>query len=77
MGANGAPDIGAMVQRLADRLKTNPDDPDGWVRLVRAYSVLGDTQKRDAALKSARARYAGKPEVLSALDAAAKAGPMK
>jgi cytochrome c-type biogenesis protein CcmH len=77
MGANGAPDIGAMVQRLADRLKSNPDDPDGWVRLVRAYSVLGDSEKRDAALKTARARYAGRPEVLSALDAAAKAGPMK
>jgi cytochrome c-type biogenesis protein CcmH len=77
IGPNGAPNISAMVQRLADRLKTNPDDPDGWVRLVRAYSVLGDTEKRDSALKTARARYAGRPEVLSALDAAAKAEPMK
>jgi cytochrome c-type biogenesis protein CcmH len=77
IGPNGAPNIAAMVQRLAERLKTNPDDPKGWVRLVRAYSVLGDTEKRDSALKTAKARYAGRPEVLSALDAAAKAEPMK
>lgn len=71
------PNINAMVEGLAARLKTNPDDPDGWVRLVRAYSVLGETDKRDAALKTARARYANRPDILQALDAASKAAPMK
>jgi len=66
-----------MVQGLAERLETNPDDPEGWVRLVRAYAVLGDVAKRDAALAEARSRYAGKPETLAQLDAAARAEPMR
>jgi cytochrome c-type biogenesis protein CcmH len=33
--------IAGMVQRLADRLKENPDDLDGWLRLGRACTVLG------------------------------------
>lgn len=69
--------IRGMVSGLAQRLKTNPDDPQGWVRLVRAYSVLGETAQRDAALKAARARYASQPDILQQLDAAAKAEPMK
>jgi cytochrome c-type biogenesis protein CcmH len=69
--------IRGMVEGLAQRLKANPDSPDGWVKLVRAYAVLGEAGKRDAALASARARYAAKPEVMRDLDAAAKAEPMK
>jgi cytochrome c-type biogenesis protein CcmH len=38
--------IEGMVQRLADRLKDNPDDLDGWLRLGKAYAVLG--RKEDA-----------------------------
>jgi cytochrome c-type biogenesis protein CcmH len=37
--------IGAMVSRLADRLETNPDDLDGWLRLGRARTVLGERDK--------------------------------
>ncbi len=37
--------IRTMVQRLADRLKENPDDLSGWQRLARAYEVLGETEK--------------------------------
>ncbi len=33
--------INQMVERLAERLKTHPDDPAGWVRLARAYKVQG------------------------------------
>lgn len=69
--------IRGMVQGLADRLKANPDDPQGWVRLVRAYAVLGDKAKLDEALTQAKARYAGKPDTVAQLDAAARAEPMK
>lgn len=41
--------IRGMVQRLAERLKENPDDLAGWTRLERAYRVLGETAKADAA----------------------------
>ncbi|MGE5502002.1 MAG: tetratricopeptide repeat protein, partial [Ignavibacteriales bacterium] len=64
--------IRGMVDGLAARLATSPDDPDGWVRLVRAYAVLGETDKRDAALARARVLYKGRPEVLSALADAAE-----
>jgi len=69
--------IQGMVAGLAARLDANPDDPEGWVRLVRAYAVLGDTAKRDAAYASARARYAQRPEVTQQLDEAARAEPMR
>ena len=42
-----------------------------------SYAVLGDTGKRDAALATARKRFAADPELLQALDAAAKTEPMR
>lgn len=69
--------IQGMVEGLSQRLKSAPDDPQGWVRLVRAYAVLGDAAKRDAALTQAKARYAANPDMLSQLDAAARAEPMR
>ncbi|HYM30009.1 MAG TPA: c-type cytochrome biogenesis protein CcmI [Candidatus Cybelea sp.] len=45
--------IRTMVQRLADRLGQQPDDFDGWMRLGRAYQVLG--QGDDAAAAFAKA----------------------
>jgi cytochrome c-type biogenesis protein CcmH len=69
--AVGQPQIQAMVDGLAQRLKAQPDDPQGWVRLVRAYAVLGETDRRDAALAAARRRYAGRADILSQLNEAA------
>ena len=41
--------IPAMVQRLADRMKTTPNDEAGWVQLARSYNVMGEPDKaRDA-----------------------------
>jgi len=37
--------IRSMVDRLAARLEENPNDPAGWQRLIRAYEVLGETEK--------------------------------
>jgi cytochrome c-type biogenesis protein CcmH len=67
-GGVGQAQIQAMVDGLAQRLKAQPDDPQGWVRLVRAYAVLGETDRRDAALAEARRRYAGRSDILSQLN---------
>lgn len=69
--------VQGMVASLAAKLEAEPDDPEGWLRLVRSYAVLGDAAKRDEALANARARYAGEPELLAALEAAAKTEPMR
>lgn len=69
----GAPDISAMVAGLAARLKTQPDDPEGWQRLLRAYSVLGDSEKAKAALADGRRAMAKNPMALAALNEEAKA----
>jgi cytochrome c-type biogenesis protein CcmH len=66
--------IRGMVERLAARLKANPDDAQGWVMLVRAYGVIGEFGKRDEALAQARQRYAGRTDILAALDKAKEGG---
>ena len=50
--------IRGMVERLAARLEQQPNDKEGWARLARAYDVLGDPEKAQAA--RARADAAGK-----------------
>jgi cytochrome c-type biogenesis protein CcmH len=47
--------IESMVAKLADRLKTEPDDLDGWMRLAKAYSVLGKRSEARAAWSKAAA----------------------
>jgi cytochrome c-type biogenesis protein CcmH len=48
--------VRGMVQRLADRLHAGGGNVDEWLRLVRAYIVLGDRDKaRDAAADAKRA----------------------
>lgn len=67
--AQGAPNVVAMVEGLAERLKAHPNDPVGWRRLVRAYVVLGQRDKAEAALENGRRALQGADR--SALDAEA------
>ena len=46
--------IQGMVARLAERLKSEGTDFDGWLRLVRGYMVLGERDKARAAASDAR-----------------------
>jgi cytochrome c-type biogenesis protein CcmH len=46
--------VRSMVERLATRLKQNGDDVEGWLRLVRAYLVMGDRDKAVGASSEAR-----------------------
>jgi cytochrome c-type biogenesis protein CcmH len=47
--------VNDMVGRLAEKLKANPDDLDGWVRLARAYQVLQRSDDSRAAWAKAAA----------------------
>ncbi len=51
--------ISGMVDRLATRLKEDPSDKDGWVRLVNAYSVMGEPNKAIETIKAALAAHSG------------------
>ncbi len=44
--------IRGMVDSLAARLEADPNNIEGWLRLVRSYMVLGDRDKAQAALKT-------------------------
>ncbi|WP_434051622.1 MAG: c-type cytochrome biogenesis protein CcmI [Roseibium sp.] len=57
--------IEGMVAGLAAKLDDNPDNPDGWVMLVRSYSHLGETGKAADALARASAHYSDNPDVLA------------
>ena len=46
--------VRGMVDRLAVRLKQNGDDVEGWLRLVRAYLVMGEREKAVSAQSDAR-----------------------
>jgi cytochrome c-type biogenesis protein CcmH len=54
----------SMVNRLAARLKENGKDAEGWIRLARAYKVLGRDQEAEQALATARANFADDKAVL-------------
>jgi cytochrome c-type biogenesis protein CcmH len=56
--------IRGMVARLAERLTREGSDVDGWLRLVRAYMVLGEREKALGAVGDARRALASEPEKL-------------
>jgi cytochrome c-type biogenesis protein CcmH len=68
--------VAGMVQRLADRLEHEPGDVDGWLRLGRAYGVLGEQEKAldayrrataaDPKREDARAAYASAQAAMAA-----------
>jgi cytochrome c-type biogenesis protein CcmH len=60
--------IHGMVDRLATRLKQNGDDVEGWLRLVRAYMVMGERDKALSALVEARQAVASDAERLRQLN---------
>jgi cytochrome c-type biogenesis protein CcmH len=64
--------IRGMVDGLAARLKQDSSDLDGWVRLVRSYKVLGESDKAQAAANDAQQALQNDPEKRKRLDAALK-----
>ncbi|HEX4196984.1 MAG TPA: c-type cytochrome biogenesis protein CcmI [Caulobacteraceae bacterium] len=60
--------IRAMVARQAAQLEAQPDDPQGWGRLIRSYGVLGDEPRRQAALARAQALFKNRPDAWKAVE---------
>jgi cytochrome c-type biogenesis protein CcmH len=60
--------IRGMVARLAGRLQDNGADVEGWVRLVRAYAVLGDRDRAKGAAADAKRALADHPEAIKRID---------
>jgi len=61
--------IRGMVDGLAERLKMDGSDQEGWVRLVRAYGVLNDPEKKTTAIADARKALASDSDKLAKFEA--------
>ena len=83
-GGSGTPpadhDVNTMVERLAERLKKDGSDAEGWLQLVRSYRVLGQNDKMQAAIADARKALANDAAKLrqfgDGIEAATSVAPM-
>lgn len=64
--------IEGMVAQLAGKLKANGRDLPGWLRLIRAYSVLGRQAEFETAVSDARRNFDGDAAALGEIDALTK-----
>ncbi len=64
--------IAGMVDGLEARLKTDGNDLEGWQRLIRSRTVLGEMDKAKGALAEARERFKDRADAIAALAALAK-----
>jgi cytochrome c-type biogenesis protein CcmH len=65
--------IEGMVSQLAERLQAEPNDAEGWARLVRSYMVLGRQDEARAALEDARSALSGATDKLALVESEARA----
>ena len=56
--------IKGMVAKLAERLKDEPENLEGWMRLGQSYTVLGEFEKSADAFDKASALAPDNPEIL-------------
>ncbi|MCA3555327.1 c-type cytochrome biogenesis protein CcmI [Aestuariivirga sp.] len=71
-GADQQAMIRGMVDGLEQKLAANPDNLEGWLRLIRARAVLGEAGKAKAAYDRAKGQFASNPDALSQIDGLAK-----
>ncbi len=64
--------IGSMVESLEARLADNPDNIEGWLRLVRSHMVMGNRDRAQAALDRAFAAFSNASTETQALTGAAR-----
>jgi cytochrome c-type biogenesis protein CcmH len=63
--------VRGMVEGLANRLKANPRDAEGWIRLMRSRMVLKEEEAAKQALQSGLAAFQGDAATQSRLKSAA------
>lgn len=63
--------INGMVDGLAAKLQANPDNVDGWVKLIRSRVVLKDKARAKDDLGMARKAFASKPDKLAQINSLA------
>ena len=56
--------IEAMVARLAERMKENPNDTKGWIMLARSYKTLGRVAEAAEAYAKVEKEIADQPDLL-------------
>ena len=65
--------IEGMVARLDQKLRDDPSDLEGWVRLIKARRVLQQEDLAAEAVTRAKAAFAASPSDLQTIEAAASA----
>ena len=64
--------VRGMVEGLEQRLATDGADIEGWLRLMRAWNVLGESDKAKAAAGQARTQFAKDDGALARIDTLAR-----
>ncbi len=65
--ADAGNDMALAINALAQRLRADPDDPDGWYMLARSYETLGRYNDAVAAYQQVLRLVPGQPAVLADL----------
>lgn len=63
--------IEGMVEGLAQKLEDNPNDIQGWIRLLNVRRVLGQEEQIRADIESMKVAFKDKPETIASILAAA------
>lgn len=63
--------ISGMVERLAARLRSDPRDADGWVKLIRSRIVLKDNAQARQDIQTARGVFKSDPAALEKIQSVA------
>jgi cytochrome c-type biogenesis protein CcmH len=64
--------IRGMVDGLEEELKADASDLEGWLRLIRARSVLGEMDKAKSAFETAKTTFKDDPQAIARLDGLAQ-----
>ena len=57
--------INSMVAGLAEKLKSEPENVEGWLRLIRSYTVLNDQDKANVTYREAKLALQNNPTALA------------